>query len=193
MTDEINLTGVLDALDEKAEGERITLDSMIDAIGERGFGPLILAAALVELMPTGGIPGIPTLVALTVIAFSVQLLAGRKQPWFPQILRRRGLSRKKFYKGRNALKVVTKRVDRLFKPRLQVLVGAGGARMVGLVCILLAMTMPPLEIIPWLSYIPASAIALLAAGLSTRDGLVVLLGLMIAGVGTIAIATWLLF
>lgn len=192
MTDGINLTGVLDALDEKAEGERITIGAMVDAIGERGFGPLILAAALVELMPTGGIPGIPTAVALTVIAFAVQLLAGRKQPWFPEILRRRGLSRKKFYKGRDALKVVTKRVDRLFKHRLHIFVGAVGARMVGLVCILLAMTMPPMEIIPWLSYIPAAAIALLAAGLSTRDGLVVLLGLIFASVGVTAIALWLL-
>ena len=187
MADDINLTGVLDALDEKAEGERITIGAMVDAIGERGFGPL-----MVELMPTGGIPGIPTAVALTVIAFAVQLLAGRKQPWFPEILRRRGLSRKKFYKGRDALKVVTKRVDRLFKHRLHIFVGAVGARMVGLVCILLAMTMPPMEIIPWLSYIPAAAIALLAAGLSTRDGLVVLLGLIFAFIGVAAIALWLL-
>lgn len=192
MTDGTNLTGVLDALDEKAEGERITIGAMVDAIGERGFGPLILAAALVELMPTGGIPGIPTTVALTIIVFAVQLLAGRKQPWFPEILRRRGLSREKFYKARDALKVVTKRVDRLFKPRLHIFVGAVGARMVGLVCMLLAMTMPPMEIIPWLSYIPAAAIALLAAGLSTRDGLVVLLGLIFAFIGVAAIALWLL-
>lgn|SRR5690606_24841889 len=192
MPEAINLTGVLDALDNNAEGDRLTVGAMVDAIGERGFGPLILAAALIEIMPTGGIPGIPTTVALTIILFAVQLLAGRKQPWFPEILRRRGFSREKFYKARDAIKVVTKRVDRIFKPRLHAFVSPLGARMVGLACIILALTMPPMEIIPWLSYVPASAIVLLSAGLSTRDGLVVLLGLIFASVGVVAIALWLL-
>lgn len=193
MADAINLTGVLDALDDKAEGDRLTVGAMVDAIGERGFGPLILSAALVEIMPTGGIPGIPTAVALTVILFAVQLLAGRKQPWLPDFLRRRSFSRKKFEKAREKITVVTRRIDKIFRPRLPALVGAMGTRLVGLACILLAMTMPPMEVIPWLSYIPASAIAFLSAGLCTRDGLVVLFGLGIATAGAVGVATWLWF
>lgn len=109
MAETMNLTGVLEALDDNAKGDRLTVGAMVDAIGDRGFGPLILTAALIEIMPTGGIPGIPTAVALTVILFATQLLLGRKQPWIPEILRRRGFSRDKFYKAREKIKVVTEK------------------------------------------------------------------------------------
>lgn len=193
MVEGISLTDVLDSLDDKAEGEKLTLGAMVDAIGSRGYGPLILAAALVELMPTGGIPGIPTMVAITVIIFSAQLVAGRERPWVPQRLRNKGVSRNKFNKAREKVKPLTTRIDHLVKPRLSMLVTPFAARVVGVMCILLALTMPPLEIMPFLSYIPAFAIAFFALGLCTRDGLIILLGFMVAAVGAIGALIWLLF
>ncbi len=193
MSQGINITGVLDQLDKKAEGDKVTLGAMMESIGSRGFGPLILAAALIELMPTGGIPGIPTMVALFVITFASQMVAGRQQPWIPARLRDKGFSKTKFNKARDKIKPATRKIDKLLKPRLQVFVTPFAAKVVGVICILLALTMPPLEVIPWLSYIPASAIALLAVGLSAQDGLVVLLGSLVALAGVVAGITWLFF
>lgn len=191
MAEATNLTGVLDQLDEKADGEKLTVGDMMHAFGGRGFGPLILAAALIEILPTGAIPGVPTLVAIVVVIFSVQLVLGRHSPWLPEKLRRKGFDRAKFDKTRNKVRPVTERVDRVLKPRLHPLITPFAARMVGGVCILLAITMPPLEFIPFMSSVPSAAIALLAVGLTARDGLMVLLGL-IAAVGGVAASLYLL-
>lgn len=182
MAEATNLTGVLDQLDDKADGKKLTVDDMMHAFGGRGFGPLILAAALIEILPTGAIPGVPTLVAIAVVLFSIQLVLGRSCPWLPEKLRRKGFDREKFAKARSKVKPVTERIDRVLKPRLHPLISPFAARIVGGVCILMAITMPPLEIVPFMSSVPAAAIALLAVGLTARDGLVVLLGL-IAAVG----------
>lgn len=191
MAEATNLTGVLEQLDKKADGEKLTVGDMMHAFGGRGFGPLILAAALIEILPTGAIPGVPTLVAIVVVLFSVQLVLGRPCPWLPKKLQRKGFDRETFDRARNKAKPVTERIDRVLKPRLHPLITPFAARVVGGVCILMAITMPPLEFVPFMSSVPAAAIALLAVGLTARDGLVVLLGL-IAAVGGAVAAVYLL-
>lgn len=191
MAEAINLTGVLDILDKKADDDRITIGSMVEAIGNRGYGPLILAAALIELLPTGGIPGIPTMVALLVILFAGQMVAGRQTPWIPEKLRTKGVAREKFEKAREKIKPVTTRIDRVLKPRISSLTTPAAARLVGITCILLAMTMPPMEVVPFLSYIPAAAIALFAVGLCAKDGLVILFGFIVAVAGGFFAINWL--
>ncbi|MDQ2077868.1 exopolysaccharide biosynthesis protein [Marinimicrobium sp. ABcell2] len=193
MAERINLTGVLDLMDEKAEGEKLTLGAIMDAFGSRGFGPLLLAAALIELLPSGGIPGVPTLVAIIVILFSSQLVLGRRTPWMPEKLRTKGFKRDKFNKAREKVKPVTRKLDVLIKPRLNFFVTPWAARVVGCICILMALTMPPLEIIPMAGYIPALAIALLAVGLSGHDGLIVLLGSLVGVAGLALSVYWLFF
>lgn len=192
MAEQLNLTGVLDSMDDKAEGDKLTLGAILDAFGSRGYGPLLLAAALIELMPTGGIPGIPTLVALLVIVFSGQLVFGRATPWMPKKLRNKGFNREKFQKARDKVKPVTTKIDRLIKPRLSPLISPFAARVVGAICILLALTMPPLEVVPFAGYIPAAAIALLAVGLSAKDGLIVLVGGIVAVIGFSGAINWLI-
>lgn len=189
----ITLTGVLETMDEKAEGDKLTLGAVVDSLGTRGYGPLLLAPVLIDILPTGGVPGIPTLVAATVIIFAVQMILGRASPWMPNKLRSKGFARSKFDKARNKVTPVTEKIDLLIKPRLSFLTTPAAARVVGVICILMALTMPPLEVIPLAGggYLSAVVIALLAVGLSGHDGLIILLGLILAVVGVIAAASWL--
>lgn len=193
MSERINLTGVLDLMDDKAQGEKLTVGAIMEAFGSRGFGPLLLAAALIELLPTGGIPGVPTFVAILVILFASQLVWGRNTPWLPKKLRDKGFKRASFNKARDKIKPLTRKLDVLIKPRLSVFVTPVAARVVGIICILLALTMPPLEIVPMAGYIPAVAVALLAVGLSGHDGLIVLLGSIVGVLGIGLAGYWLLF
>lgn len=193
MSERINLTGVLDLMDDKAQGEKLTVGAIMEAFGSRGFGPLLLAAALIELLPTGGIPGVPTFVAILVILFASQLVWGRNTPWLPKKLRSKGFKRASFNKARDKIKPLTRKLDVLIKPRLSVFVTPVAARVVGIICILLALTMPPLEIVPMAGYIPAVAVALLAVGLSGHDGLIVLLGSIVGVLGIGLAGYWLLF
>ena len=193
MSERINLTGVLDLMDDKAQGEKLTVGAIMEAFGSRGFGPLLLAAALIELLPTGGIPGVPTFVAVLVILFSSQLVLGRRTPWIPKKLRNKGFKRTSFNKARDKVKPLTHKLDVLIKPRLNVFVTPVAARLVGVICILMALTMPPLELVPMAGYIPALAIALLAVGLCGHDGLIVFLGSLVGLAGIGLTVYWLLF
>ncbi|WP_376748073.1 exopolysaccharide biosynthesis protein [Stutzerimonas nitrititolerans] len=52
---------------------------------------------------------------------------------------------------------------------------------------LLATSIPPLELLPFASTVPFSAICLFGLGITTRDGVVVVLGLMVS-VGAFVLA-----
>lgn len=186
-----NLTGVLDHLDDKADGQDLTLGQVIDAFGGRGYGPMLLAAALIEILPTGAIPGVPTLVAITVILIAGQLAAGRQAPWVPKKLRSKGFNRGKLEKARNKIRPFTQKLDKAIKPRMEQFTTPFAARAVGVICVILAMTMPPLEFVPFASSVPSTAIALFSIGLASRDGLIILLGFIAAAGAAAGALYWL--
>ncbi|QJX02492.1 hypothetical protein HML84_13100 [Alcanivorax sp. IO_7] len=55
----LGLTDILRELAEWPDGGRISLVSVVDTMQGRGFGPLLLAPALLVVLPTGAIPGCP--------------------------------------------------------------------------------------------------------------------------------------
>ena len=61
-----NLTGLLEELDREIEGD-ISLGDILEHFNSRGFGPLLVLPALLVLLPTGAIPGVPTTCALFIV------------------------------------------------------------------------------------------------------------------------------
>ncbi|QJR80582.1 exopolysaccharide biosynthesis protein [Alteromonas pelagimontana] len=182
MAEQLSLTGVLKHLDDDADDQKLTIGQVVRTFGGRGYGPLLLALTLIEILPTGAIPGVPTFVSVLIVMVAGQLLAGRESPKVPQKLAEKGFNRDKFTKAREKLYPYTNKIDRILKPRLSQFTSDTMKRVVGGICILLALAMPPLELFPFASSAPALAIALFAVGLSTRDGLVILIGLITASI-----------
>ncbi|MGM0823642.1 MAG: exopolysaccharide biosynthesis protein [Pseudomonadota bacterium] len=159
------------------EAHRVSVDDVVHAVGRRSFGPLLLVAGLITLAPIiGDIPGMPTLMAALVLLVSVQLLAGRETFWLPGWMLKRSISRDKFDKGIRFLKKPARWVDGLLRVRLPWLTGYIGIRVTAVVCLLIALAMPPMEFIPFSANGAGLALALLGLGLVARDGLVLLLG-----------------
>lgn len=191
MSKMINLTGVLDHMDDKSNGSDISLGEVLDSLGSRGYGPLLLALALIELLPTGAIPGVPTFIAVCVVLLAGQMVIGRTTPWVPAKLRRKGFSHDKFEKARDKIRPTTQKLDKAIKPRLAQFASPFAARIVGGICILLALTMPPLELIPFASSIPSLSIGLFGVGLGAHDGLIVLLATVVAIGAGVGVVYWL--
>ena len=83
-------------------------------------------------------------------------------------------------------------VDRLLKPRLRIMTHAGGIHAIAILSIVIAATMPPLEIVPFAA--TAAGFALTAFGLSliAEDGLVALIALILtAGVAGLVVFSFL--
>lgn len=191
MPEPLNLTGVLDHMDDKIRGDKATIGDVVEAFGGRGYGPLLLAFAMIELLPTGAIPGVPTLVSILILLIASQLSLGRPVPWISKALARRSFSQSKFDKIRSKIRPLTRKLDKVIKPRLETFAGTVAARLAGIICILLACTMPPLELIPFASSAPSSAIALFGIGLSAQDGLILLIAFVTAGIAIAATIFWL--
>lgn len=192
MQDHMTLTGVLDQINTAIDGQRVPLGQIIASLEQRGFGPLLLAPALIAMLPTGAIPGVPSLCGATIVLISIQLGLGRTSPWLPAWLRRREIDRGSFERSYRLAKPFTTRVDRFIYPRWRRLTSEPAPRVLAMASALLAVMMVPLELLPFAAAMPASAIAFLGLGLSARDGLVVLVGLA-AAVGATLASAWLWF
>ena len=69
----------------------------------------------------------------------------------------------------------------MIRPRLRFLSGGIGIYVIGLVSAAVAITMPPLESLPFAATTAGVAIALFGLALVTRDGLLALLGFVMTG------------
>ncbi|MBO6551062.1 MAG: exopolysaccharide biosynthesis protein [Rhizobiales bacterium] len=159
----------------ETHGDNISVDDFGDVLSTRGYGPLLVGPAIITILPTGAIPGVPDICALLIIFISVQILIGRARPWIPKKLNNFSMKREKYIRVVNQAKPYTKIIDRYLYPRLKFLTREELQPIIALVSILLSLAIMVLSFIPFMAAIPAAGILLLGLGLSSRDGLLLLL------------------
>lgn len=160
--------------------EEIKLGDLMDEVeAEQGPGPVLFLLTLPVLLPTP--PGVSMLLALPLLMAAPQIIVGRRELWIPRALAERTIKREALAKlVRRVLPPLT-RLERLVRPRLQILTGRVGASLVGVAATVIAIVLVlPL---PAANLVPSLALVLFALGLSRRDGLFVL-----AGYGLMALA-----
>lgn len=184
MQDASNLTELINTMERmEREKAKVSVDDVVHAVGRRSFGPLLLLAGLITLAPIiGDIPGMPTLMAALVLLTSVQLLLGRETFWLPKWLLNRSLSRNKFDKAIHYMKKPARWVDSLLGVRLAWMTGYIGIRVTAVMCLLIALAMPPMEFIPFSANGAGLALTLFGLGLVARDGIMLSLGFLLTGV-----------
>lgn len=167
-------------LDEAADSGRdgdVTLDALLDHLGSRSFGPLLCLFGLIAMLPpVGGIPGVPTTMGVLVFLTAAQLLFGADRLWIPGFIRKRGVKADKVAKMRDKGQGFARRIDALVGPRLEWAIEGPGERIAALALVLLAIAMPPLELLPFAAALPAAGVVLFGLALTARDGLLMLLG-----------------
>ncbi|MGM8881853.1 exopolysaccharide biosynthesis protein [Psychrobacter sp. 2Y5] len=176
---EHSLTAVLEQLDPDKDAGKVNIGDIMDTLNSKGFGPLIFAPALIAIMPTGGIPGVPTVCGVIIILISIQMLFGKERPWLPQFVDNISFDEDKLDKGVNIASKATKQIDKVVKPRLEQLTSNKAKKVAAALCILAALAMIPLELVPFAVMIPAASVILFAISLITEDGYVFLAGLLL--------------
>lgn len=186
-----SLDDILTTLVEKTDGKHITLVDALEAVGTRSFGPVVAVIALFATAPTGAVPGMPTLCGVLIVLISGQMAFGRRHPWLPAPLRRLSISHAKLEAAVERSRPVARRLDNWFGRRLTVLASTAMEPFVAATCILLALTMPPLELVPFGCAAPGLAITVLGLSISVRDGVMTLAGFVLC-VGALGLVAWLL-
>jgi hypothetical protein len=174
-----DLEDLLDELSEtaKTSGKKITAGEIYEAVDARTFGPLLLTAGLLGLTPISTVPTAPTTLAVVVALTAGQMVLGRKTLWLPRWILRLSVDADKLQVAVEVARKPARAVDRLLRPRLQVLTSGVAARVAALACLIVAFITPPLELVPFATFLPASVISVFGLGLVARDGLLVLVAI----------------
>ncbi|WP_111642259.1 exopolysaccharide biosynthesis protein [Marinimicrobium alkaliphilum] len=186
-----DVEGMLDVMQQAAEeNEQVSLKTILDITGSRSFGPFILLAGLFALAPVlGDIPGSTIAMGVVVIITVAQLVLHRDHLWMPKWILNRSIAASKVSKGAGWLRKPARWVDKLLRPRLPMFVQGAGLYGIAVACLAVLLVTPVLEVVPFSAHGAGLAWTAIGLGLVARDGLVALIGLIVAAI-TIAPAIY---
>lgn len=174
-----NLKPLLDT-----DKDEVSVDEIVARVERHeGLAPVVSVLTLPVLIPMP--PGVSMVLALPLLFAAPQMMIGRKDLWLPKALACRAIDRDKLQKGVKRILPWVQRLERVVKPRLTFLTGHAGAVLAGAVCTLMAVVLVlPL---PFANLFPGLTVLMVSLGLTRRDGLVVILGLVLLAVAAAAI------
>jgi hypothetical protein len=168
-----NLSGMLDNIESAGEsGSEVAIADILNTVGQRSFGPLLLVPGLIVLSPIAGIPGVGTASGIVIFLIAGQMLIGRRNFWVPEFIRHRKVGRERLEKSVRALRPVARIVDRILRPRLDFLTRRPFIYVVAATCVALSFMLPVLDMVPFTSLAPASAITAFGLAIIAHDGAV---------------------
>lgn len=176
----LSLSDIAERIGDSSDGDQVSVKDMITTIGKRAFGPLLLMFGLLALSPVGAIPGASVVLGALIILVAAQVLFGRDSPWFPKRLTRISVDSHKVQSAVNKINPYLSKIDKFLRPRWRFMMSSPAPHIVALFCIVLALLMYPLALVPWGVAAPSLAIVVLGVGLTNHDGVVLAAGLVIA-------------
>lgn len=168
-------------------GDRVTVGEIVDGLRDRAYGLVFVLLALPNIIPA--LPGLGGAFGLVMTVFAVQLLFGAAEPLLPGFVRRWSFPRVRCQHLLTRAQPLLARLERYCRPRWPALTSRLVERGLGLLFLVvgLAIALP----IPLTGAPPAVAAVLLALGILERDGLVILIGTIVAlaTLGVVALAS----
>lgn len=171
------LTDVIEGFGED-ESPVLTVGQMLEQFDSRAFGAMLLVFGLLNCLPLP--PGSSTILSLPILLLAPQIAWGSDVPWLPRKLLNHPLKRDDLRGLFRRLTPIVRRMELVTRPRLKILFRPVGERLIGVVCTLLALVL--VLPIPLGNLAPGATVAVLALALLQRDGLLALLGYLMAAV-----------
>jgi hypothetical protein len=171
------------------EGERVTFRDILTVLRHRAFGFTLLIFALPCCLPMP--PGIPTVCGTALVIIALNLIVARQRLWLPAAIAGKSVARADLQRLVDRAVPHLERLERICKPRFTIVTEPVGKILIGLVILVLGFIM--ILPIPFLGNIPPGfAATFIAIGMTERDGLIVLIGLVVSAVAiaVASVATW---
>lgn len=165
----------LEAMADEAPVDGFSLHYIFDRLDERAFGAALFLLALPCAIPFLYL--VPQIVSLPMMALTLQMLAGRQEPWLPERFATRKIDKAGLTKMSGFGRKWFGWLERISKPSLTWLTGRKSERIIALfLTVFCASILVPL---PSTNTVPGIGVAIVSFGLMSRDGRLVLLGLLI--------------
>lgn len=160
---------------------RVSVANLMDMIGERSFGPLLLVPSLIAVSPVGAIPGLPAITSVIIVLIAGQILLGHEHFWIPGWLGRRSIEAHALERGLEKFRPVARFIDHLLLPRLAWLTRGASFYAIALLCLLIGLVTPILELVPLGGIPPNAAVVAFSLAITARDGVWALLAFAFTG------------
>lgn len=158
--------------------DTISFGEIKKGLHERGFGLLMILFALIMVVLPPGLTAIP---AIPIFVFAVQMVMAADSPWLPKWLSKKKIQRKKLSVMVEKSSPYLKKIEKFLKPRLTFASSRIGERIVGLFAMIFSISI--LIPLPLTNFIPAIGVILMSLGLISKDGVLVIIGMIAGSIG----------
>ena len=171
-----NLMRLLDRIDGETAAGQVSVRDLLELLGPRAFTPMLLVPCLALISPVSTIPGVPSFLSLLVGLVALQMLFGQTRIWLPRLLIDRSMDAARLSRAIAFLRRPVAFVDPWINERLTWVADKPANLPALMIFCVVSFLMPLIELVPFLTSILASAMALFAVGLFARDGVLMLVG-----------------
>ncbi|MGB5103324.1 MAG: exopolysaccharide biosynthesis protein [Steroidobacteraceae bacterium] len=185
---EVRLSEALAAARDSVAGAHVTLRELLDLIGEQGLLVFCAVLAMPFLIPVS-LPFTSTALGLPMLLVGIAVTLDRV-PWLPNRILDYALPGATVQRVLDRAARTASRFEHLVRPRLLGLTASPAANGLNGVALVIAvlLLMAPLPFVPLVNTLPAVAVILLSLGMAERDGVVILVGYVVALLSLVYVA-----
>ncbi|NDK35751.1 exopolysaccharide biosynthesis protein [Rhodovulum sulfidophilum] len=159
---------------DQHDAGNLTLGSLLSGLGETSFGWAVVVFALMTMLPLP--PGSSLVTALPVLVTTAQMMLGYRHVRLPGPLARLRLDHDKLRRTVLRLRPVTRRLERVLRPRNPALFRRRNERALGAALFVIAFTL--FLPVPGSGWFPAISLFVAGVGMVEHDGRVTIWGLV---------------
>lgn len=165
----------------KNTNDSLSIGEIKNALDERGFGVLMAIAALPLCLPVPVPPGYTTFFSIPLFIFSLQMIFGMRAPWLPEWIEKKKIKRESFEKLITRANPWLRKIEKHLQPRLTYISVHTWERIIGVFSFVFALSISlP---IPLTNFPPGWGILIMSLGLLSRDGITILIGMIVGTIG----------
>jgi hypothetical protein len=178
-------TSIIETVIDSSSDDKISVRDLVEAMEDFGFGLVLLIFSFGVTIPLP--PPFPSIISIPLVVFSTQMLFGYKSPKLPQKFNNLKVKRKVVALLLQKTLYYTGKAERFLLPRLDFCFTPLGERIIGSFSLAFAMLI--LLPMPLSNFIPGVGILVISLGILKKDGLAVLLGILIGIIGMVVVIT----
>jgi hypothetical protein len=177
-------TEILEGVINKTSADKISINDLIVAMDAGGFGLIMTIFSLPIIIPLP--PPFPSLISIPMVVFSFQMMLGYKSPKLPKRFSNFSIKRSVLAMMVEKSSPYIKKAESFVRPRLLPLSSDWFIKIIGFFCF--AFSMSVLLPLPLSNFIPGLGVLIASFGLLGKDGIIILLGLLIGCLGVVITA-----
>lgn len=178
-------TKAIEDVVKNSSSDNVAISDVINAMDSVGFGLIMMIFAFGIIIPTP--PPFPSLISMPLVVFSFQMLLGYSAPRLPKRFSNLKVKRAILATLIQKSSSIIRKIEKFLKPRCLFMTKPLAEKITGFFMLLFSsfIVLP----IPLSNYIPGLGILIASFGMLSKDGLVIICGILIGCLGIVISVT----